>query len=171
MFKTNEYFDGKVKSIAFQGKEKPATIGVMAAGDYVFNTAEKERMSVITGELIIKLKADGNSIVPLIEKPNTEWDKPVLSSWYYKNHSVRSNDWHYIKYRDGSEELYNHITDPGEHINLAGHSEYENIIAKLQKSLPKSDALPAGTTQGKGDNRDRRSEEWIANDSIPTWLR
>jgi purine/pyrimidine-nucleoside phosphorylase len=62
MFKTNEYFDGKVKSIAFQGKEKPATIGVMAAGDYVFNTAEKEKMSVITGELIIKLKADGDSI-------------------------------------------------------------------------------------------------------------
>ena len=55
MFKTNEYFDGKVKSIAFQGQEKPATVGVMAAGDYVFNTAEKEKMAVITGELIIRL--------------------------------------------------------------------------------------------------------------------
>jgi len=58
MFKTNEYFDGKVKSIAFQGQEKPATVGVMAAGDYVFNTAEKEKMTVITGELIIRLAAD-----------------------------------------------------------------------------------------------------------------
>ena len=61
MFKTNEYFDGKVKSIAFQGDEKPATVGVMAAGEYVFNTAEKEKMSVITGELIIKLAADAGS--------------------------------------------------------------------------------------------------------------
>ncbi len=43
MFKTNEYFDGKVKSIAFQGQDKPATVGVMATGEYVFNTAEKEK--------------------------------------------------------------------------------------------------------------------------------
>ena len=59
MFETNEYFDGKVKSIAFQGQEKPATVGVMAAGEYVFNTAEKEKMSVITGELIIQLETGG----------------------------------------------------------------------------------------------------------------
>ena len=43
MFKNNEYFDGKVKSIAFQGQDKPATVGVMAAGEYLFNTAEKEK--------------------------------------------------------------------------------------------------------------------------------
>ncbi len=55
MFKTNEYFDGRVKSIAFNGQEKPATVGVMAAGEYVFNTAEKEKMSVISGQLIIQL--------------------------------------------------------------------------------------------------------------------
>ena len=58
MFKTNEYFDGKVKSIAFQGAEKPATVGVMAAGDYVFNTAEKEKMTVVSGEMQIKLSGD-----------------------------------------------------------------------------------------------------------------
>jgi len=61
MFKTNEYFDGKVKSIAFQGQSRPATVGVMAAGDYVFNTAEKEKMTVITGELIIQLDGDRES--------------------------------------------------------------------------------------------------------------
>ena len=59
MFKTNEYFDGKVKSIAFQGQDKPATVGVMAAGEYVFNTADKEKMTVVNGELIIQL--DGQS--------------------------------------------------------------------------------------------------------------
>lgn len=55
MFETNEYFDGKVKSIAFQGQEKPATVGVMAAGEYVFNTGDKEKMSVISGEMSIQL--------------------------------------------------------------------------------------------------------------------
>ena len=58
MFEANEYFAGKVKSIAFQGKDKPATVGVMAAGDYVFNTAEKEKMTVISGELGIQLKGE-----------------------------------------------------------------------------------------------------------------
>ncbi len=55
MFKTNEYFDGKVKSIAFKGRDKAATVGVMAAGEYVFNTADKERMSVVSGEMTIQL--------------------------------------------------------------------------------------------------------------------
>lgn len=62
MFKTNEYFDGKVKSIAFQAAQKAATVGVMAAGEYVFNTAEKEKMSVITGELIIQLEPGADSV-------------------------------------------------------------------------------------------------------------
>lgn len=56
MFKTNEYFEGNVVSIAFQGQDKPATVGVMAAGSYVFNTSEKEKMTVVSGQLVIKLK-------------------------------------------------------------------------------------------------------------------
>ena len=58
MFKTNEYFDGKVKSIAFQTKTLPATVGVMAVGDYVFNTAAKETMTVVSGSLSIKLAGE-----------------------------------------------------------------------------------------------------------------
>lgn len=61
MFKTNEYFGGKVKSIAFQNREKSATVGVMAAGDYNFNTVEKEKMTVITGELTIRLVDNGDA--------------------------------------------------------------------------------------------------------------
>ena len=58
MFKTNEYFDGKVKSIAFQTQTLPATIGVMAPGEYTFNTADKEKMTVISGSLSIQLPND-----------------------------------------------------------------------------------------------------------------
>ena len=39
MFKVNEYFDAKVASIAFQADTKPATVGVMAPGDYEFGTS------------------------------------------------------------------------------------------------------------------------------------
>ncbi len=116
-------------------------------------------------------KLEGNSLTPLINNPKKEWDKPVLSTWYYKNHSVRSNNWRYIKYRDGSEELYDHVKDPGEHNNLAADAAYADVIAKLQKSLPVTDALPAGKTEWTGDNLDRRLKSWVKNDSIPLWLR
>lgn len=54
MFDTNEYFDGKVKSMAFQTATLPATVGVMAVGDYVFNTTDKEKMTVVSGAMTIK---------------------------------------------------------------------------------------------------------------------
>lgn len=55
MFKTNEYFDGKVKSIAFQPEEGPATVGVIAAGEYEFSTSTIEIMTVVAGKLTVLL--------------------------------------------------------------------------------------------------------------------
>lgn len=54
MFETNEYFEGKVKSIAFQAHDGPATVGVMAPGEYQFGTSCKEIMKVISGSLSIQ---------------------------------------------------------------------------------------------------------------------
>ncbi len=55
MLNVNEYFDGKVKSISFQSTTLPATVGVMKAGNYTFGTSQKEYMTVVSGELIVKL--------------------------------------------------------------------------------------------------------------------
>ncbi|MFT5085511.1 MAG: hypothetical protein ACI9Y1_003572 [Lentisphaeria bacterium] len=55
MLKVNEYFDGKVKSIGLQTGTLPATIGVMAVGDYTFGTDCKEIMTVVCGELTVQL--------------------------------------------------------------------------------------------------------------------
>lgn len=55
MFKVNEYFDGKVKSIGFQTATLPATVGVMAPGEYEFGTSQKETMTVVSGELVVQL--------------------------------------------------------------------------------------------------------------------
>jgi purine/pyrimidine-nucleoside phosphorylase len=55
MLKVNEYFDGKVKSIAFQTRTLPATVGVMAIGEYEFGTSQKETVTVISGQLTVKL--------------------------------------------------------------------------------------------------------------------
>jgi hypothetical protein len=58
VFQTNEYFDGKVKSIAFRTSDAPATIGVMAAGDYEFGTSQQETMQVISGKLTVQLPGE-----------------------------------------------------------------------------------------------------------------
>ena len=55
MFKVNQYFDGKVASIAFAGEQLPATVGVMAPGDYEFGTSQHEVMTVISGALTVLL--------------------------------------------------------------------------------------------------------------------
>lgn len=55
MFKTNEYFDGKVKSIAFEDANGPATLGVMAKGEYEFGTSSKEFMTVTSGKMMVQL--------------------------------------------------------------------------------------------------------------------
>lgn len=61
--KVNEYFEGKVKSVSFQGKSYRSTVGVMAPGEYEFSTGQAEIMTVISGELQVKLPR------------KTEWEK------------------------------------------------------------------------------------------------
>jgi uncharacterized protein YaiE (UPF0345 family) len=61
--KVNEYFEGNVKSVAFQGSKYSSTVGVMAPGEYEFGTGKAEIMTVISGELDVKLPG------------KTEWKK------------------------------------------------------------------------------------------------
>ena len=58
MFKTNEYFDGKGKSIAFTTPDGPATLGVMAPGEYEFGTSTGEHMTVVSGVMSVQLPGE-----------------------------------------------------------------------------------------------------------------
>jgi uncharacterized protein YaiE (UPF0345 family) len=60
MLKVNEYFDGGVKSISFQGPELASTVGVMAPGTYEFGTSQKETMTVVAGELRVRLPGESD---------------------------------------------------------------------------------------------------------------
>ena len=57
MLEVNEYFEGHVKSIALQTATLPATVGVMAVGEYTFGTSERETMRVVSGALTVRLPA------------------------------------------------------------------------------------------------------------------
>ena len=63
MFVTNEYFDGNVKSLAFQTETLPATVGVMAPGNYIFTTNDKEKMTVVSGTMKVQFPGDKKNIM------------------------------------------------------------------------------------------------------------
>ncbi|HBS88803.1 MAG: hypothetical protein A2W91_03985 [Bacteroidetes bacterium GWF2_38_335] len=60
MFKVNEYFDGKVKSIGFENKEGKLTVGVMKAGEYEFGTSTVEHMTVTSGKMDVMMPGESN---------------------------------------------------------------------------------------------------------------
>ncbi len=83
---------------------------------------------------------EGTSLVPLLEDSEANWPHVAITSYGRNNHSIRSRDFRYTKYEDGSEELYDHQTDPWEHHNLANDATYNNQKSELQKHLPKINA-------------------------------
>ena len=83
-------------------------------------------------------KVDGKSLVPLLRDPVQDWH-PALMTMGKGNHAIRSDRWRYIRYNDGSEELYDHSKDPWEWTNLATQSKYADVIAEHKKWLPTSE--------------------------------
>lgn len=90
-------------------------------------------------DLPIPPQCDGRSLVPLLENAQAPWDRPVVSTWMFKNHSLRSERYRYIRYRDGTEELYDHEVDPLEWTNLAADPAYAEAKAAMVAHLPDSD--------------------------------
>jgi hypothetical protein len=80
---------------------------------------------------------DGRSLVPLIEGRGDGWDDYAVTTYGPDNHAVCTEEWRYIRWSDGSEELYNIKSDAGEHHNLASLAEYDPIKKKLAEKLPK----------------------------------
>lgn len=58
MLAHNSYFDGKVQSIGFERNGRRATAGVIAPGEFHFDTAAAERMTVVSGELWARLPGE-----------------------------------------------------------------------------------------------------------------
>lgn len=52
--KHNTYFDGGVQSIGFERLGRRQTVGVVAPGEYHFDTGGAERMTVVSGELLVR---------------------------------------------------------------------------------------------------------------------
>ncbi|WP_199120506.1 pyrimidine/purine nucleoside phosphorylase [Pedobacter sp. ASV28] len=59
MITVNEYFDGAVKSLAYENQGK-STVGVIDKGEYEFGTTTHETMLVVEGQMEVLLAQDGD---------------------------------------------------------------------------------------------------------------
>ncbi len=112
---------------------------------------------------------DGKNLTALLDDPEAERGRPVLTTRYHQNHAVCSQDWRYIRYRDGSEELYDHRVDPLEHTNLAADPAHASILMEHRRWLPEIDAFPAGKDHFPRDRYDDRVDSF-KEDGVPAWL-
>jgi hypothetical protein len=58
------------------------------------------------------------------------------------NHAVRNERWRYIRYSDGSEELYDRVADPNEFRNLAADPKHAELKRDLARWMPPKSVAP-----------------------------
>lgn len=84
-----------------------------------------------------KKQLDGVSIAPLLRDPKQKWDVPAITEYLPGQTAIRSERYRYIRYKDGSEELYDHEKDPNEWTNLAKDPKYADVIVDHAKWVAK----------------------------------
>jgi len=87
-----------------------------------------------------KPELEGSNLTPLLKNPKMKWEKPAITTYLPNNHAVSSQGYRYIHYADGTEELYDHKTDPNEWNNLAHDKKYSSVIEEHKKWLPVKNA-------------------------------
>ncbi|MCW5965079.1 MAG: sulfatase [Bryobacterales bacterium] len=95
-----------------------------------------------------KQKLEGLSLRPLLEDPASRWDRPALTTYEENMSSVRDEQFRYILYPDGTEELYDHRIDPHEFTNLAKDRANDGVKARLRQAVPRSFAKSMGGRWG-----------------------
>lgn len=91
---------------------------------------------------------DGRSLQPLLADPAATWDHPAVTLYEEHYFSACDGRYRYIQYPDGSEELYDHTSDPHELTNLAGRADTAPVKQRLLKSIPATWAPSLGGRPG-----------------------
>lgn len=99
---------------------------------------------------------EGHSLKPLLQDSDVETNRAVVTTYQFNNHSVRSKDWRYIRYADGTEELYDHRVDHAERNNLASRESLEGVKQRLATFLPKENAPQKNKRKAKTTTADSR---------------
>ena len=98
--------------------------------------------------------------MPQLKDKDAEREWPAITTHNHDNHGIRSENWRYIQYADGSEELYDMKNDPHEWTNVASKEEYSAIKAKLKKYVPKVNKKPAPGSRARILTYDGKTAIW-----------
>jgi arylsulfatase A-like enzyme len=109
----------------------------------------------LTGIPLPKHELASKSIRAILEHPESAAETVAVSTYGYKNHTVRTKDWRYIRYADGGEELYDENADPHEWTNLASKPELVTVKEKLAKYLPEKN-LPEQDNKPRKNNAQQK---------------
>jgi len=131
----------------------PSTrVPVMFAGPGIAKGARCERPAELldlypTLAELCQLKSvpreiEGLSLVPQLKDAKAPRGRPAITSHGPGNDSARTETHRYIRYADGSEELYDMKKDPHEFKNLANNPKTKPLRKKLAAYLPENPAKP-----------------------------
>ncbi|MDQ8191985.1 sulfatase [Roseibacillus persicicus] len=83
-------------------------------------------------------QCDGESLLPLLKDPTLPTPPAATYLDDAKSLSLSGENWRYIRYGDGTEELYDIVNDPYEWKNLAQSAEHRDELETLKSFLPKT---------------------------------
>ncbi|MDA9202385.1 sulfatase-like hydrolase/transferase [Flavobacteriaceae bacterium] len=114
---------------------------------------------------------EGTSMIQLMNSPRKKWKSAAFSQFprgtnsEKEGYSVRTENFRYTEWWNNEEdklmdiELYDHINDPLESINVGGEVKYKNTIKEMHEILEKGwkGALPYGFTNNSDNGYAPRS--------------
>jgi arylsulfatase A-like enzyme len=92
---------------------------------------------------------EGHTLGPQLRDANAPRNWPAITTHNRGNHGVRTERWRYIRYADGSEELYDLASDPHEWTNVAGEPQHAAVKRELAAWLPQVDLPPAPESKSR----------------------
>lgn len=100
-------------------------------------------------DLPVRDDLEGISLLPQLKDFSAHRERPAITSHNQGNHAIRSQRWRFIRYADGSQELYDTQQDPNEWTNLLDessatvNSELRQVLEEHRRWLPEVDRSPA----------------------------
>ncbi|MBA4191756.1 MAG: choline-sulfatase [Planctomycetaceae bacterium] len=92
---------------------------------------------------------EGLSLFPQLKDVKAARERPAITTHNAGNHGIRTEQWRYIRYADGSEELYDVLADPNEWTNIAGDAKHADTKKQLARWLPAKSAAPLPGSAGR----------------------
>ena len=90
-------------------------------------------------------RVEGISLKPWLGNAKLKRERPAITTHNHDNHGIRTENWRYIVYADGSEELYDMRVDANEWNNLAQDPAHQEMLTRMRKWIPKSQPPAPGS--------------------------